>query len=175
MRAACWLVIPVVMLVLLGLSGCGSSAGTVTSNAGNALGPALAIGSVVQRYIGESGAGEPAQIDADAQGNCRLTFSKNVVPAVGTAYVVSDAFLWAGLNGTGIFYLTTQSISFPDPVDPTVTDRDDCSGTMNILGNGTFTLTLTVTGFRTPAGATGPAATTTTGIYSGTYSNVING
>ena len=172
MRAASWLLIPVMLFVL---PGCGSSAGTVTSNAGNALIPALAIGSVVQRYIGTTAAGEPAQIDADAQGNCRLTFSKNVVPAIGTAYVVSDTFLWAGLNGTGIFYLTTQSISFPDPVDPAVTDRDDCSGTMNILTNGTFTLTLTVTGFRTPAGAAAPAATTTTGVYSGTYTNVING
>jgi len=172
MRAASWLLIPLVPLIL---AGCGGSNGTVISNAGNALIPALAIGSIVQRYNGATAAGEPAQIDADAQGNCRLTFSKDLVPAVGPGYVVSDAFLWAGLNGTGIFYLTTQSISFPDPVDPSVTDRDDCSGTMNILGNGTFTLTLTVTGFRTPAGASAPAATTTTGIYSGTYSSVING
>jgi hypothetical protein len=163
----CILIVPLVAGIY-STSGCdGAPNADVVSNAGNGLVSAPSIGPTVRLYSGQDATGEMVSIDQDQEGNINLTFSALVTPVSGTPYTISDSFLWAGLNGTGVFFLTTQSLSFPDPANSALIDRNDCSGSLQVNTDGTFSLTLTVTGFRTPPAGSAPAATTTTVIYSG--------
>jgi hypothetical protein len=168
MRMRPWWLSPLLPVALI-LPGCGSTPNaipTVTTGT-NLVASTTAIGPVVHTYRGQTTLAEPATLTQDSTGVMRLVFSKSLTPAAGPAYTVSDSLLWSGLSGIGTFYLATQSVSFPDAANATLSDRDDCGGILVLNGDGTFTLTLTVTGIRFPAGTAPSQTTTVIGVYSG--------
>ncbi len=129
------------------------------------------IGRVTRIWTGTDAGGDTVIMQADDDGNISLSYAATLTPAGGAAYHVAETFLWTGLVGGGAFYLTTQQATFADALTPSLSDSDQCGGTLQLNSDGTFTLTLSLTGVRYPGGTAPGQVTTEQILLTGTQTN----
>ncbi len=158
------------LLALPGPGGCNNAPSLVLPvTTGTTLtATAIPLGPVKHVYQGSDAAGDSVTWDLDAAGNVSLSFAVTLSPTGAPAYQVSGTFLWTGLTGNGVYFLPVQSLGFADAGNPALEDRDDCGGQLTLPGDGTFSLSLTVTGMRYPSGAAPAQTTSQTVLINGT-------
>jgi hypothetical protein len=169
MRPRLRLLAPLLLTVLIG-SGCDNAPSVVLPDSTDTTLTAstTALGPVTQVYTGTDAAGDRVTWQTDAFDDLSLSYSAAVAPVGSPAYTAVETFLWTGLTGIGTYFLDTQSSFFADATTPSLVDRDDCSGQLVLPGDGTFTLSLTITGLRYPGGSAPGQTTTETLLFNGT-------
>ncbi len=125
------------------------------------------IGRTTRLWSGSDAGGDTVTMQSDENGDVSLGYSATITPKGGPAYHVAETFLWTGLVGGGAFYLPEQQASFADAAVPSLTDLDQCGGTLQLNADGSFSITLSLTGVRYPGGVAPGQVTTVQILLSG--------